>query len=494
MTDNILEIRGLSKLYPGVTALNNVSISFRRGEIHALCGENGAGKSTLIKAISGAISPTAGEIVVNGESFSTMTPALSREKGIAVVYQEFTLVPVISAAENIFLGDFRKKGLVIDKKAMYEEASKLFELMSIDLNPKERVKDLTTGYQQIVEIAKALSRNAKILIMDEPSAPLTTNEVDAMFRILQTLKQAGVTIIYISHRIEEIFEIADRVSVLRDGTYIGTKNIKDTNKDDLIKMMVGRTLSQTYPQRNCITNEVVLEAKSLSGNGVKDISFVLHKGEILGLGGLVGAGRTELCEMLFGRYPVKSGELYFHGERVHPTTPSAAVSLGIALVPEDRKRHGIIDKMSVLDNLTLSCLHTLTKGAIINRRAQTQYAQNQVDALGIKTPSLQQKVKNLSGGNQQKVVLGRWLGTNPDVLIFDEPTRGIDVGAKAEIYKLMTQLVKSGKSIIMISSDMEELLGMSDRLVILVKGRFSGELPKSRFVQETVLKYSSGGV
>lgn len=494
MEENILEIKGVSKLYPGVTALNNVNLTFRRGEVHALCGENGAGKSTLIKTISGAITPTAGEIVIGGKSFSGLTPALSKEHGVAVVYQEFTLVPVLSAAENIFMGSFITNGIRLNRKAMYEEAAKIFDKMGIELDPRTHVKDLTTGYQQIVEIAKAISTNAKILIMDEPSAPLTTNEVDAMLNIVRTLKKEGVTIIYISHRLEEVFEIADRVSVIRDGEYIGTKNIEDTNKDDLIKMMVGRELTQTYPERNCKTDEVVLEVKNLCGNGVKDISFELHKGEILGLGGLIGAGRTELCEMLFGYYPVQSGEIYLKGEKIRPSSPSQAVKKGIALVPEDRKKHGIIGGMTIRDNLTLSTIGKLTKGIKIDRKKQNDYASNQINAMGIKTPSMFQKVKNLSGGNQQKVVLGRWLGASPEILIFDEPTRGIDVGAKAEIYKLMTQLVEEGKSIIMISSEMSELLGMSDRLVILSKGRYTGSLEREEFTQETVLKYSSGGM
>lgn len=493
MEDNVLEIRGVSKLYPGVTALNNVNLTFRRGEVHALCGENGAGKSTLIKCISGAIHPTAGEIVIDGETFSGLSPALAKEKGIAVVYQEFTLAPVLTAAENIFMGKFIKKGVMIDRRAMYKASEKIFERMGIELDPRAHVKDLTTGYQQIVEIAKAISSDAKILIMDEPSAPLTTNEVDAMLEIVRTLKKEGVTVIYISHRLEEIFELADRVSVLRDGEYIGTKDIGDTDKDDLIRMMVGRTLTQTYPKRDCVTDEVVLEAKNLSGNGVKNISFQLHKGEILGFGGLIGAGRTELCEMIFGYYPIKSGELYLKGQPIKPSSPADAVNKGIALVPEDRKKHGIIGIMSVLDNLTLSTIKKLTRGFVIDRGAQSKYAQDQVGAMGIKTPNLMQKVKNLSGGNQQKVILGRWLGANPDILIFDEPTRGIDVGAKAEIYKLMTQLVEEGKSIIMISSEMSELLGMSDRLIILAKGRYTGTLSAEEFNQETVLKYSSGG-
>ena len=494
MAENILEIKGLYKLYPGVTALNNVNLSFRRGEIHALCGENGAGKSTLIKAVSGAIEPTSGEIIIDGKRYHKLTPAISRESGVAVVYQEFTLVPVLSAAENIFLGDFPMKRKIIDRKKMYAEATRIFAEMKVDLDPHELVMNLTTGYQQMVEIAKALSRNARILIMDEPSAPLTSREVQAMFDVVRTLKEKGVTIIYISHRMEEVFELADRVSVLRDGAYVGTCDISDATKDSLIKMMVGRTLSQTFPEHRYATDEVVLEANRLSGNGVKDISFKLHRGEILGFGGLVGAGRTELCEMIFGRYPIKSGELKLHGKKIVPVSPSHAASLGIALVPEDRKRHGVIAKMTVKDNLTIATIRKLTNNGIINGKKQLDYATNQIKTLEIKTPGVHQKVKNLSGGNQQKVVLGKWMGADPDILIFDEPTRGIDVGAKAEIYKLMANLVWQGKSIIMVSSEMEELLGMSDRLLILCRGRYSATLEKADFSQEAILKYSAGGV
>lgn len=319
MEETILELKNITKLYPGVKALNHVNLSFRRGEIHALVGENGAGKSTLIKTITGAIAPTEGEVIVNGHTFQGLTPALSRENGIAAVYQEFALVPVLDVTENIFMGEYIRKGPFFDKKAMRSRAKTLLDSLNIEINPDEKVADLTTGYQQIVEIAKAISKNAQILIMDEPSAPLTNNEVEAMFRIVRRVKQQGMTVIYISHRMEEIFQLADRVSVLRDGTYICTKNIQDTDKDDLIKLMVGRTLKESYPLRNFIKDETVLEVKNLSGNGVKNISFQLKKGEILGLGGLVGAGRTELAELLFGSAKIRSGEIYLHGNRMmHP--------------------------------------------------------------------------------------------------------------------------------------------------------------------------------
>ena len=494
MGETIVSMKNISKNFPGVRALDHVQFELRSGEVMALLGENGAGKSTLMKILSGVYTRDEGSLEIFGKEYGDLTPRQAQEIGVAIIHQELNMCRHLSVAENMFLGREKVKAGVLSNAQMEEEAARILEELKIDMDPGQVVGELPVSKQQMVEIAKALSTHARILIMDEPSAPLTTNEVDAMMEIVRTLKKEGVTIIYISHRMDEIFELADRVSVLRDGEYIGTKDIGDTDNDDLIRMMVGRTLSQTYPKRNCKTDEVVLEARNLSGNGVKNISFQLHKGEILGLGGLIGAGRTELCEMIFGYYPIQSGELYLHGQMINPSSPSDAVKKGIALVPEDRKKHGIIGGMTVLDNLTLSTIGKLTRNAAIDRKAQRKYAQDQVDALGIKTPGLMQKVKNLSGGNQQKVILGRWLGANPEIFIFDEPTRGIDVGAKAEIYKLMTQLVEEGKSIIMISSEMSELLGMSDRLIILAKGRYTGSLDANEFSQETVLKYSSGGV
>ncbi|MDY3003667.1 MAG: sugar ABC transporter ATP-binding protein [Christensenella hongkongensis] len=493
VNENILELKGITKLYPGVKALDNVSLSFRRGEVHALVGENGAGKSTLIKTISGAIEPSAGTITVEGKTFEGLTPTLSRENGIAVVYQEFTLVPVLSAAENIFLGEFIRKGWICNRKAMNEKAAELFKMLKIKLEPEVKVEDLTTGYQQIVEIAKAVAKDAKILIMDEPSAPLTTNEVEAMFGIVDTLKEQGVTVIYISHRLEEIFRVADRVSVLRDGAYIATKDIGDTNKDDLISLMVGRTLKETYPERDALTDEVVLSVRNLSGNGVKDISFDLKKGEILGFGGLVGAGRTELAALLFGNAKITGGEMLLKDKKISPKTPEGAIASGISLVPEDRKNQGLILDMTIKENITAASMKRLSKKGFVNKKAEEDFTTEYVRSLNIKTPGIHQKVKNLSGGNQQKVVLGKWMGTDPDILIFDEPTRGIDVGAKQEIYKLMVDITRKGKSIIMISSDMEELLGMSDRMVILSKGRMSAILDKDEFTQEKVLKYAAEG-
>lgn len=491
MGENILELKNITKLYPGVKALDQVSISFKKGEVHALVGENGAGKSTLIKTITGAIEPTSGELVIEGKKFDALTPALARANGIAVVYQEFTLVPVLSVTENIFLGEFVRNGVFCDKKAMNKKAKELLDSLNIEMDPETKVEDLTTGYQQIVEIAKAVSKNAQVLIMDEPSAPLTNNEVEAMFKIVEKVKAQGVTVIYISHRLEEIFRLADRVTVLRDGTYICTKDIGDTNKDELIHLMVGRTLKETYPPRNYVTDETVLEVKKLTGNGVKDISFELKKGEILGLGGLVGAGRTELAEMLFGNAKIKSGEIILHGKSISPRQPKDSIAAGISLVPEDRKQQGLVLEMTVKDNLCMANLKSLSVKGVVDKKKEQKFADDYVDALRIKTPGIAQRIKNLSGGNQQKVVLGKWLGIQPDILIFDEPTRGIDVGAKYEIYKLMTDIVKEGKSIIMISSEMEELLGMSDRIVILSKGRQTTIIEKNEFSQEKVLEYSA---
>lgn len=488
----ILELQNLTKLYSGVIALDNVSIDFRQGEVHAIAGENGAGKSTLIKIVAGVIEPTVGEIFVNGKRFSFLTPVISRGNGIAVVYQEFALVPYLSVAENIFLGEFIKKGLIINRRSMEAQSAELFERLNIKIDPKAKVADLTTGYQQLVEIAKAISKKSSILIMDEPSAPLTSKEVDAMFVMIGTLKSQGVTVIYISHRLEEIFNIADRVSVLRDGKYIITKTTAETSKDELIRYMVGRTLKETYQKESYATDDVILSLRNVSGNGVKDISFDVKRGEIFGLGGLVGAGRTELVQMLFGAAKIQEGEIHFEGKRIHPRSQKQAVKLGISLVPENRKEQGVILSQNVIRNITLTQIGKLAKFGLVNRRREKQQTEDTIKRFNIRTPSIYQYIKNLSGGNQQKVILGKWINTQPKILIMDEPTRGIDVGAKQEIYRIMSDMAKAGITIIMISSEMEELIGMSDRIAILCKGRMSGLLSKEDFSQEQILKIAAG--
>ena len=493
MSDNILELKHITKLYPGVVALNDVSLEVRRGEILALVGENGAGKSTLIKTCSGAITPTQGEIVINGKSFTGMTPQTSEQNGIGVIYQEFNLVGDLSVAENIFLGRAIRKGMVIDLKAMERESKKILDSLNIKINPKTLVKTLSVGYQQMVEIAKAVSQNANLLIMDEPSAPLTSAEVEAMFAIVDKLKAGGVSIIYISHRLDEIFRLADRITILRDGQYVTTLNTDETNKDELVKYMVGRQLTEVYPKRDeiCVKDEVIFEAVNVSGNGDKNISFKIHRGEVLGLGGLVGAGRTEFAELMFGMRQKTAGKFIFKGKEISPKTPKDAIELGIGLVPEDRKKEGALLGMSIRCNINMPIYQRISKGTVINEKKEEEIAQTYRKEISIKTPTLDQLVKNLSGGNQQKVILAKWLAADSELLIFDEPTRGIDVGAKQEIYTLINHLVEQGKTVLMISSEMEELMGMSDRILILAEGNMTGELNKSEFDQERIMQLAS---
>jgi len=490
----VLELRNITKVYPGVKALNDVSLKIKKGEILALIGENGAGKSTLIKTCSGAVVPTKGKIVVDGQEYSSMTPQTAFEKGIAIIYQEFNNVQELSVAENLFLGRPIKRGFIIDKQAMERKAEEAFAKLNIKLNPKTLMRNLTVGYQQMVEIAKAIEQDAKILIMDEPSAPLTSSEVETMFAVVRLLRERGVSIIYISHRLEEIFQLSDRVMVLRDGDYIDTLNTADTNVDELIRLMVGRDLSETYPPRsNCINpDETILELKDVSGNGNKNISFSIKKGEILGLGGLIGAGRTEIAQMIFGSVLKKSGDIVFKGKSINPRNPRKAIDLGIALVPEDRKKHGVMLDISVNNNINMPIYNRISWLSVIKSKMESSVSYKYKDELDIRTPTIRQKVKNLSGGNQQKVVLSKWLAANSELIIFDEPTRGIDVGAKHEIYKLMNYLVEEeGKSILLISSEMEELMGMSDRIIVLAEGEITGELNKEEFDPDKIMAFAS---
>ncbi len=488
----ILELQHIRKEYPGVVALKDVSLEVKKGEILALIGENGAGKSTLIKTCSGAVIPTSGKIVINGKEFTHMSPQLAAENGIAIIYQEFNNVKGLSAAENLFLGNPIKKGIVIDKKAMEKEAEKAFAQLNIKINPKTLVGDLTVGYQQMIEIAKAIQQDAKVLIMDEPSAPLTSAEVESMFKVCELLKKKGVSIIYISHRLEEIYRLSDRIVVLRDGEYIKTLITEDSHVDELIQLMVGRSLNETFPPRAAgHSDEVILELQNVSGNGDKDIDLQIRKGEILGLGGLVGAGRTELVQMIFGAAKKTEGKIIFKGKEIDPKSPREAIDLGIALVPEDRKRHGALLGVSIKDNINMPIYKKISKASVINHKKEMEVAKKYEHELLIKTPTLHQLVKNLSGGNQQKVIIGKWLAANSELIIFDEPTRGIDVGAKAEIYKLMNEVIANGKTILLISSEMEELMGMSDRIIVLAEGRITGELKKDEFDQETIMKMAS---
>jgi ribose transport system ATP-binding protein len=497
MKELALQLKNISKTYPGVVALHEVSLELIRGEVHALVGENGAGKSTLIKTCTGATTPDSGHIVVNGKEFPAMSPKLAKENGIAVIYQEFNLVDELSAAENIFLGRAIRRGgagrgIRIDRMAMEEQSAELFKMLAIDINPRELVRNLTVGYQQLVEIAKAVSEKAHILIMDEPSAPLTNAEAGKLFEMVDRLKAQGVTIVYISHRMDEIFRLSDRVTVMRDGRKIETLNTSDTSVEHLVTAMVGRELKETYPARNSsIKEDVLLETRLLSGNGLKDISFSVRQGEILGLAGLIGAGRTELAELLFGAKPKSSGHIFLKGKALAPKTPRDAINSGIALVPEDRKRQGAFLDIDIRGNISMAILGRISRLSVVNKRQEQHIAESYKSSISIKTPSLLQKIKNLSGGNQQKVIIAKWLATAPELIILDEPTRGIDVGAKHEIYTLINELVESGKTIVMISSEMEELLGMADRIIVLSEGRMTGELAKQDFNQELIMSYAS---
>lgn len=495
MSENyVLELEHIRKEYPGVVALKDVTLRLRKGEVLGLIGENGAGKSTLIKCCTGAEIPTSGKIRVNGKEFDRMSPQLAAENGVAVIYQEFNNVGELSAAENLFLGRPIRKGMIIDRAAMEREAQKAFDQLHIKINPKELVKNLTVGYQQMIEIAKAIQQNAQVLIMDEPSAPLTSNEVENMFKVVELLRKKGVSIIYISHRLEEIFRLSDRIEVIRDGEYVTTLITPEATVDELIKLMVGRELTQKYPPRKSCVNKdkVVLELKNVTGNGDKDISLKLHAGEVLGLGGLVGAGRTELAEIIFGSKPKESGTIIFNGKEINPQSPREAIDLGIALVPEDRKRHGALLGISIKNNINMPIYERISKLSVINSKKEKEIAQKYREEIQIKCPALNQLVKNLSGGNQQKVILGKWLAADCELIIFDEPTRGIDVGAKYEIYKLINELVESGRSVLMISSEMEELMGMSDRIIVLAENRTTGELQKDEFDSDKIMQYASG--
>lgn len=492
--ENILEIRNLTKTYPGVIALNDLSLSVRRGECHAIIGENGAGKSTLIKSIAGAIEPDKGTVVFEGKEYASLDPTLAKEIGIGVIYQEFALCPALSAAENIFLGERLTSGAFQNREKMNQKAQEILDQFKVDgLKATMKVRDLSTAYQQLVEIAKTIARESKLIIMDEPTAPLTEREVEVLFRIIHKLKAEGITIIYISHRLDELYEVSDRVTVMRDGCYIMTTDTKDVSKDKLIAAMVGRELKKNFEARAVKTEEILLETKNLGGNGVQPFSIQLHKGEVLGFAGLVGAGRTEYAQLLFGAAEKECGEVYLNGESVLIRSPQDAVKYGIGMVPEDRKLCGALLRMSISDNIVVSILKQISnRFSFVDKNQEKEIAAEQMQALQIKAPSADTLVNNLSGGNQQKVVLAKWLANDSSVLILDEPTRGIDVAAKQEIYKLINELAAQGKGIIVISSDMEEIIGIADRILILYEGRLSGELSREEFTQEQILKFASG--
>jgi len=489
----ILSLKNIMKLYPGVVALNKVSIDFYPGEVHALIGENGAGKSTFIKTITGAHAPDGGTITVDGETYPAMTPALARKHGIECIYQEFNLIDVLSAAENICYGE--RLGRLVNQKKMRKIAQDLFDDFGVSIHPDTLVRDLTPGHMQIVEIAKAVSKKTRVLILDEPTAPLSVAEVEILFRIVRKLRGEGVAVIFISHRLDEVFQLTDRVSILRDGEYITTLNTAETNRAELIRYMVGREMTATFPPRNAQIGEVALELKNLTGNGVKNISLKARKGEILGVSGLVGAGRTEIMKVVFGAEKKQWGRVYVNGQEAFIRSPKAAMhQYGVCMIPEDRKREGCFLSETISWNIVYNVLPSISRFGVVDAKKEAEIADYYGKSMRIKAPDLKNtRVGTLSGGNQQKVVVGKALATRSDIIIFDEPTRGIDVGAKYEIYELMNGLAEEGKCVIMITSDMEELLGMSDRIVVFGEKCLAGELTRDEFSQERILDMASTG-
>ncbi len=494
MSEFILDIRGITKKYPGVTALEDVSFQVEKGEIHALVGENGAGKSTLIKILSGVTTATSGSFLVHGEKADFGSPLEARDRGISVVHQELKLVDSLTVAENIFLGRPRTSGplKLVDRRRQNREARELLSSLNAGLDEKAYVGGLSVAQKQLVEICKALSTSSELIIMDEPSATLTDNELEILFKTLETLREKGVTVIYISHRLEEIFRLADRVTVLRDGKVIGTRPVSEVDRKSLIEMMVGRTVENEYPKKKVPIGEPLLEVRGLSRRGAfEDISFTLRRGEILGIAGLVGAGRTELVRAVFGADKKTSGEVRIHGKLAPIACVSDAVSHRMGLVPEERKTQGVVLGMTIRENISLAGMNLVLKGGIIKKGLESELARRYVRLLRVATPDENRQVKNLSGGNQQKVVLAKWLAVDSDIFLFDEPTRGIDVGAKSEIYSLLSDLVSEGKGIVMVSSELPELLGMCDRIVVMHEGRMTGTVEAGEASQELIMEYAT---
>jgi rhamnose transport system ATP-binding protein len=492
----VLQLDGVVKSFPGVRALKGVSFDVRGGEVHALLGENGAGKSTLIKVMSGVYAPDAGTISVDGQAVTLDGPHAARARGIATIYQELLLFPELSVAENIFAGHAPRARLGgLDWRAMRAQAQKLLQSLDIhDLHVDDLVGTLSVGNRQRVEILRALSQDARVLIMDEPTAALGEHDVRRLFEIVRTLRSRGVGIVYISHRMEEIFLLADRVSVLRDGEYVGTRQVAETNAGELVQMMVGRRIEHLFPKNEVPIGAPVLEVRDLVRlPATRGIGFSLHAGEILGLAGLVGSGRSELAQAIFGVTPAQSGEIRLGGQAVRITSPAQARGLGIAYVPEDRGTQGLVRPMTVRENVSLSVFRRISHGGFIDAAAERQLADDAVAQFSIRTAGIEQIVGKLSGGNQQKIVLGKWLATNPRVLILDEPTRGIDVGAKAEIHRIMGELAKQGLAILMISSELPEVLGMSDRVLVVREGRIAAEFSRADALPERVGAAMMGG-
>ncbi len=488
---NLLEMKDIVKQYPGVLALNKVSIELKAGEVHCLVGENGAGKSTLMKVLSGAVKKDSGEILINGEPVEYDSPSESQSLGISIIYQDFKLVPELSAASNIFLGREIKNSVFLNEKEMNVRAAEALAELGEEINVTYPVCKLSTAERQMVEIAKAMVGNAKILAMDEPTAPLTDKEIKKLFGIISRLKEKGVGIIYISHRLEEIFEIGTRVTVLRDGRFIHSADIQNVDKNSLIRFMVGRELAEEYPRNYAVEGEEVLRTENIISEKINNISFSLKRGEILGIAGLVGAGRSELVRAIFGADKKTGGRIFIKNRETFIKSPRDAIKNGIALLTEDRNLLGLFMNLSIRENVSVSSLDSMKGAFFIDKQKENSEVGKQFDQLKIKAPSIETSVEALSGGNRQKVVLARWLETNSDILIFDEPTSGIDVGVKFEIYNLINKLAEQGKGIIVISSELPELMGISDRIMVMCEGGITGILSKAEVTQEKILNLAT---
>ncbi|WP_312644185.1 ATP-binding cassette domain-containing protein [Hydrogenoanaerobacterium sp.] len=488
----LLKMCNISKVFPGVKALSDVSLTLYPGEVHALCGENGAGKSTLMKVLSGVYQADEGEIYINGEKVTIENTKKAQQLGISIIFQEFNLCSHLTVADNIWLDRQPKKGAFVNDKKLIEQTQEILNELGLSINPKARIRTLSVAEQQMVEIAKAISFNSKILVLDEPTAALTDSEIERLFAIIHKLKKKGVGMIYISHRLEELSRITDRVSVIRDGQYIGTENYADVTIDRLVQMMVGRELSAKFPIYQREIGEVLFEARNIVSSKVNVENIKVRAGEIVGIAGLMGAGRTELAKAIFGADKTLSKEIFIEGKAVTINSITAAIKNGIGYITEDRKKDGLALNMTVERNINLAHIPNLCKNGFVNTTEAEKNALEYIESLRIKTPSMRQKVTNLSGGNQQKIVLAKWLCNDIKVLIFDEPTRGIDVAAKYEVYELMNRLSDNGVAIIMISSDLPEILGMSDRILVMHGGSINGELSREEATQEKILRYAAG--
>jgi ribose transport system ATP-binding protein len=494
MTEPLLRLAGISKGFPGVQALNDVRLDLFAGEVHALMGENGAGKSTLIKILCGVQPPDSGEIVLDGKPVSIGSPVEAYHLGISPVHQELHLEPYLSVAENIYLGrqPTNRFGL-IDRRRMHAEAAGILEELGVSLDPAAIVGRLSIAERQVVAIARVVSTRARIMIFDEPTSSLTRRESELLLTMIRRLRDQGVGVIYVSHRMEEIFDLCDRVTVFRDGKYVATRQVSETSLNELVHMIVGRNIDSLAPRAATGPGPVVLDVRALSKRGLlKDISFSLRRGEILGLAGLVGAGRTELARTIFGDIHPDSGEIFIDGVAVQNRSPRQAIAAGIGLVPEDRKEQGLVLDLTVMSNIGMPLLDTLTRFGVVSNRRERQLAQRYVKDLAIRTPSVDQKVMYLSGGNQQRVVISKWLATKPKILIVDEPTRGVDIGAKSELHTLLRELAAGGMAILMISSDMPEILAISDRILVMHQGRIAGELSAAVATQEAIMSHAMG--